>query len=238
MGKKKASSDDGKKSDFLQVTHSLASTLPVSTLVLLTHTTASAMNLCKLHNTSLRLVCYTLKHGDNFSCHYWTPLHFWSFLAWRKEMRPLETFWQHCRLASDCGKGRTLQRKMRRRTMDNFRGRTAQTHFTNKPHQFTPHRHTTSLDLTNQVAEAPACVFVPTYMQHVTNVDSKKKKNDDKKWIYIACPMLIRKMELYVISSDDGKRVNVCDVSNINKKKELYTIKRLIKKMGLNAVKR
>ena len=89
-------------------------------------------------------------------------------------------FWQCPRLASDCGKGRTLQRKIRRRTTDKFRGRMAQTHFTNKPRQFTPHRHITPLDLTNRVVKAPARIFVLTYMQRVTNVDSKKKKKNTK----------------------------------------------------------
>ena len=73
--------------------------------------------------------------------------------------------------------------------MDKFRGRTAQTHFTNKPCQFTPHRHITPLDLTNRVAEAPARVFVLTYMQRVTNADSKKKK---KKRLNIRQSQVIR----------------------------------------------
>ena len=73
--------------------------------------------------------------------------------------------------------------------MDKFRGRTAQTHFTNKPCQFTPHRHITPLDLTNRVAEAPARVFVLTYMQRVTNADSKKKKK--KTTLFHPCVVLV-----------------------------------------------
>jgi hypothetical protein len=36
------------------------------------------------------------------------------------------------------------------------------------------------------IVTSPACVFVPTYMQRVTNADSKRKKKDQN--LLIACP--------------------------------------------------
>jgi hypothetical protein len=119
-------------SDYSQVMLSPASTLPVSTPVHLTHTIVSAENPFKHHNTSLRHARYTSKHRDNSSCQSQTISHSQSSSERRKAARPWETFWQHLRLASDHGSERPHQRRMMRmRITDKFRGRRAQSHFTN-----------------------------------------------------------------------------------------------------------
>src|SRR6266436_1959604 len=117
-------------SDSSRVTHSPASTLPVSALVHLTHTTASAANPFKLHNTSSRNVCYMPKHGDNVSCPYQTLSHSQQFSARRKEARPWEDLWRRRRLASDRANESPRRKRKRMRIMDEFKGLKARSQYT------------------------------------------------------------------------------------------------------------